>query len=151
MSGCLSSVGNEEGVLSQPFSVTASSPLDGSYRPGNSSLYSSLSWCSSPAAFSPQYLQFNFGKVVTVSGIATQGDAVDEKWVTKYAVSYGYDEQSWLDYAEGQVKVIEKTTGTVDKLNQTSRTSFNNNKYYILNSSPIDELGGGAYESGWWC
>ena len=44
------------------------------------------------------------GKVVTVSGIATQGDAVDNKWVTEYTVSYGYDEQSWLDYAGGQVK-----------------------------------------------
>ena len=110
-SGCLSSVGNEEGVASPPVSVTASPQLDVSHRPENSSLYGSSSWCSSGVASAPQYLQFDFGKVVTVSGIATQGDAVDDKWVTKYAVSYGYDEQSWLDYAGRQVKVIEKTAG----------------------------------------
>ena len=103
-SGCFSSLGNEEGVTSRPFLVVTASSLDGSHRPEDSSLYGSSSWCSSGDASSPQYLQFDFGKVVTVSGIATQGDAVDNKWVTKYAVSYGYDEQSWLDYAGGQVK-----------------------------------------------
>ena len=72
----------------------------------DSSLYGSSSWCSNGDASSPQYLQFDFGKVVTVSGIATQGDAADNKWVTKYAVSYGYDEQSWLDYAGGQVQSV---------------------------------------------
>ena len=118
-SGCLSPVGNEEGVLSRPFSVTASSSLDVSHRPVNSALYGSSSWCSSLSASSRKYLQFDFGKVVTVSGIATQGDTVDDKWVKKYAVSYGYDGQSWLDYDGGQVKIIEKTAGTVDKLNET--------------------------------
>ena len=100
LSGCSSSVGNEEGVASQAFSVTASSQLDGGHTPENSFLYGSSSWCSNGDASSPQYLQFDFRKVVTVSGIATQGDAADNKWVTKYAVSYGYDEQSWLDYAQ---------------------------------------------------
>ena len=101
---CFSSLGNEEGVTSPPISVSASSQLDGSHMPEDSSLYGSSSWCSDVHAFSPQYLQFDFGKVVTVSGIATQGDAADDKWVAKYAVSYGYDEQSWLPYAGGQVK-----------------------------------------------
>ncbi|XP_067027637.1 uncharacterized protein [Acropora muricata] len=100
--GCLSSVGNEQGVPSRPFSVTASSQLDLSHRPDDSFLYGTSSWCSNPTASSPQYLQFDFGKVVTISGIATQGDAVDNKWVTKYAVRYGYDERSWLDYDGGQ-------------------------------------------------
>ena len=104
LSGCLSSVGNEEGVLSWSFSVTASSQLDSSHTPENSFLYGSSSWCSNGDASFPQYLQFDFGKVVTVSGIATQGDAVDNKWVTEYAVIYGHDEQSWLDYAGGQVQ-----------------------------------------------
>lgn len=109
-SGCLSSLGNEEDVPSHPFSVTASSQLDGSHMPENSSLYGSSSWCSSGVASSSQYLQFDFGKVVTVTGIATQGDAVDNKWVTEYAVSYGYYDHSWLDYAGGQVKCLTKDT-----------------------------------------
>ena len=102
-SACFSSLGNEKGVTSPPFSVTASSHLDGSHTPVHSSLYGSSSWCSNRDASSPQYLQFDFRKVVTVSGIATQGDNRDNKWVTEYAVRYGYDEQSWLDYAGGQV------------------------------------------------
>ena len=104
----MSSVGNEEGVSSRPFSVTASSQVDGSHRPDNSVLYGASSWCSSGDSSTAQYLQFDFGKVVTVSGVATQGDAVDNKWVTHYAVSYGYDGQSWLDYASGQVKFQPK-------------------------------------------
>ena len=102
-SACFSSLGNEKGVTSPQYSVTASTELDGSHMAEDSSLYGSSSWCSNGDASSPQYLQFDFGKVVTVSGIATQGDAVDDKWATKYAVSYGYDEKSWLDYAGGQV------------------------------------------------
>ncbi|XP_044164304.1 uncharacterized protein LOC114948378 [Acropora millepora] len=100
--GCFSSLGNEKGVTSPPFSVTASSQLDGSHTGDDSSLYGSSSWCSNGDTSSRQFLQFDFGKVVTVSGIATQGYAVDNKWVTEYAVVYGYDEQSWLDYAGGQ-------------------------------------------------
>ncbi|XP_067027504.1 receptor-type tyrosine-protein phosphatase S-like isoform X3 [Acropora muricata] len=108
--GCLSSVGNEESVPSRPFSVTASSQLDRSHRPDDSFLYGPSSWCSNPTASSPQYLQFDFRKVVTISGIATQGDAVDNNWVIKYAVSYGYDEQSWFDYAQEK-----HLTGNSDK------------------------------------
>ncbi|XP_067026815.1 uncharacterized protein [Acropora muricata] len=100
--GCFSSLGNENGVTSPQFSVTASTELDGSHMAKDSSLYGSSSWCSNGDASSPQYLQFNFRTVVTVSGIATQRDAVGDKWVTEYAVSYGYDEQSWLDYAGRQ-------------------------------------------------
>ncbi|XP_044164303.1 Down syndrome cell adhesion molecule-like protein 1 [Acropora millepora] len=100
--GCFSSLGNEKGVTSPQFSVTASTELDGSHMAEDSSLYGSSSWCSNGDASSPQYLQFDFGKVVTVNGIATQGDALENKWVTKYAVSHGYDGQSWLYYAGGQ-------------------------------------------------
>ena len=105
-SACFSSLGNEKGVTSPQISVTASTELVGSHTAEDSSLYGSSSWCSHGDASYPQYLQFNFGKVVTVSGIATQGDAVGDKWVTKYAVSYGFDEQSWLDYAGGQVQSV---------------------------------------------
>ena len=116
-SACFLSLGNEEGVTSPPLSVTASSQLDGSHTPVHSSLYGSSSWCGSRVASSPQYLQFDFGKVVTVSGIATQGDAVENKWVTKYAVSYGYDEQSWLDYAGGQVNCHIKASYKITYVN----------------------------------
>ena len=55
LSGCLSFVGNEEGVPSWSFSVTASSQLDSSHTPQDSSLYGFSSWCSNGDASFPQY------------------------------------------------------------------------------------------------
>ncbi|XP_068725970.1 receptor-type tyrosine-protein phosphatase S-like isoform X4 [Montipora capricornis] len=107
--GCLSTVGNERDVNPRPFSVTASSELDATHAQGYSRLYGIKSWCSKVVS-SPQYLQFDFGKVITVSGIATQGDNVVDKWVTHYGVSYGYDGRSWLSYNGGQ-----QLTGNVNK------------------------------------
>ncbi|XP_068725972.1 receptor-type tyrosine-protein phosphatase T-like isoform X6 [Montipora capricornis] len=107
--GCLSTVGNERGVDPRPFSVTASSELDGTHTQAHSHLYGITSWCSRVVA-PPQYLQFDFGKVITVSGIATQGDDVVDKWVTGYGISYGYDGRSWLSYNIGQPLI-----GNVDR------------------------------------
>ncbi|XP_068677355.1 uncharacterized protein [Montipora foliosa] len=107
--GCLSTVGNERGVDPRPFSVTVSSELDDTHTEAYSRLYGIMSWCSRVVS-PPQYLQFDFGKVITVSGIATQGDNVVDKWVTSYGISYGYDGQSWLSYNGGQPLI-----GNVDK------------------------------------
>ncbi|XP_068677363.1 uncharacterized protein [Montipora foliosa] len=107
--GCLSTVGNERGVDPRPFSVTASSELDGTHTQDYSRLYGIKSWCSKVVS-PPQYLLFDFGKVITVSGIATQGDNEVDKWVTSYGISYGYDGQSWLSYNGGQHLI-----GNVDK------------------------------------
>ncbi|XP_068725987.1 uncharacterized protein [Montipora capricornis] len=107
--GCLSTVGNERGVNPRPFSVTASSELDDTHKEGYSRLYGIKSWCSKIVS-PPQYLQFDFGKVITVSGIATQGDDVVDKWVTSYGISYGYDGRSWLSYNIGQHLI-----GNIDK------------------------------------
>ncbi|XP_068677380.1 receptor-type tyrosine-protein phosphatase T-like isoform X2 [Montipora foliosa] len=107
--GCLSTVGNERGVDPRPFSVTASSELDGTHTQDYSHLYGIKSWCSKVVS-PPQYLQFDFGKVITVSGIATQGDNEVDKWVTSYGISYGYDGQSWLSYNGGQHLI-----GNIDK------------------------------------
>ncbi|XP_068677378.1 receptor-type tyrosine-protein phosphatase T-like isoform X4 [Montipora foliosa] len=107
--GCLSTVGNERGVKPRPFSVTASSELNATHTQAYSRLYGITSWCSRVTS-PPQYLQFDFGKVITVSGIATQGDNVVDKWVKSYGISYGYDGQSWLSYDGGQPLI-----GNVDK------------------------------------
>ena len=102
--GCLSPVGNERGV-NRNFGITASSILDNAHIASYSRLYDYASWCSSLAS-APQYLEIDFRKVVTVTGVATQGDATSssDKWVTSYAISYGYDGQTWINYAAGQVK-----------------------------------------------
>ena len=101
--GCLSSVGNERGV-NRKFGITASSILDNAHIASYSRLYGYASWCSSLAS-APKYLEVDFRKVVIVTGVATQGDAVMDKWVTSYAISYGYDKQIWINYAAGQVDI----------------------------------------------
>ena len=97
-------MGNERGV-NQRFGIRASSILDNAHKASFSRLYGAASWCSSLAS-APQYLEVDFRKVVTVTGVATQGDATSssDKWVTSYAISYGYDKQTWINYAAGQVK-----------------------------------------------
>ena len=103
--GCLSALGNEKDV--KFLGATASSQLDNTHTPSYSRLYGVTSWCSASVSL-PQYLQFNAGKVITVSGIATQGDNVENKWVTSYAISYGYDGQKWFDYSGGMVSFVLK-------------------------------------------
>ena len=89
--------------LRRNFGLTASSELDSRHKAGYSRLYGITSWCSSSVS-PPQYLEADFRKVITVTGIATQGDNEADKWVTSYAISYGYDKQTWFNYASGQVR-----------------------------------------------
>ena len=90
--------------LRRKFGMTASSELDWRHKAGYSRLYGITSWCSSSVS-TPQYLEADFGKVITLTGIATQGDNEVEKWVTSYAISYGYDKQTWFNYADGKVRL----------------------------------------------
>jgi len=102
-SGCLSPMLNERG-FTRNFVMTASSELDGRHRAGYSRLYAITSWCSSSVS-PPQYLEADFRKVITVTGIATQGDTEVDKWVISYVISYGYDKRTWFNYAGGQVRL----------------------------------------------
>ena len=101
LTGCFSSIGNERFVV-RTLGTTASSELDNDHKAGWSRLYGVNSWCSASVSL-PQYLQFDAKKVITVSGVATQGDNVLDIWVTSYAISYGYDGQTWFDYSSGRV------------------------------------------------
>ena len=96
-------MGNERGVT-RSLGIVASTQLDNTHTPSYSRLYGMTSWCSLSVSL-PQYLQFDFGSVFTVTGVATQGDAVNDKWVKSYTISYGYDGQTWIKYASGQVKI----------------------------------------------
>ena len=101
-------MGNERGVH-RDLGIVASSKLDGGHNSGYSRLYGVTSWCSSLSGPHPHYLQFDFRRVVTVTGVATQGDAVNDKWVKSYTISYGYDNQTWISYAAGQVMLCSDT------------------------------------------
>ena len=60
--------------------------------------------CSSSVSL-PQYLQADFNKIVTVTGVATQGDALRNNRVTSYLIRYGYDGKTWISYGAGQVNL----------------------------------------------
>ena len=95
---------SSERDLKRNFDMTASSHFDNTHKAGYSRLYGITSWCSSSVS-PPQYLEADFKKVITVTGIATQGDDVVNKWVKSYTISYGYDGQRWFNYASGQVRL----------------------------------------------
>ena len=69
-----------------------------------SRLYGTDGWCSSSVSL-PQYLQADFNKIVTVTGVATQGDALRNNRVTSYLIRYGYDGKTWISYGAGQVNL----------------------------------------------
>ena len=98
--GCFVSFKNESGKV-RDFTITASSE-DSSYRASYSHLYGTHGWCSSSVSL-PQYLQADFNQIVTVTGVATQGDARRNNWVTSYLIRYGYDDKTWISYGAGQV------------------------------------------------
>ena len=64
------------------------------------------SWCStSPAA--NYHLQFDFGRVVTITGIATQGSPITNDWVKEFYLDYGNAIDSLTNYQEdGTIKVF---------------------------------------------
>ena len=85
------------------FTITASSELS-SHTASHSRLYGTDGWCSSSVSL-PQYLQADFNKIVTVTGVATQGDAQRNNRVTSYLIRYGYDGKTWISYGAGQVNL----------------------------------------------
>lgn len=51
-------------------------------------------WCAGGNGIS-EYLQVDLGKVVTVTGLATQGSPSGTDWVKTYSVSYSNDKRRW--------------------------------------------------------
>ena len=101
--GCFESFKNERFQTTRDFTITASSELS-SHNATYSRLYGTHGWCSSSASL-PQYLQADFNQIVTVTGVATQGDAQRNNWVTSYLIRYGYDGKTWISYGAGQVNL----------------------------------------------
>ena len=101
--GCFESFKNERDQTTRDFTITASSQLS-SYKADFSRLYGTHGWCSSSASL-PQYLQADFGQIVTVTGVATQGDKKRDNRVTSYLIRYGYDGKTWISYGAGQVNL----------------------------------------------
>ena len=102
LTGCFLSFKNERGKT-RNFTITKSSE-DSGYKASYSHLYGTHGWCSSSVSL-PQYLQADFGQIVTVTGVATQGDPQRNNWVTSYLIRYGYDSKTWISYGAGKVNL----------------------------------------------
>ena len=50
-----------------------------------------------------QWLQIDFGELVRVTKVATQGRQDQNQWVTKFALSYSVDGMHWVEYKENSV------------------------------------------------
>ena len=92
--GCHSSLGVEDGRIQAP-QMRASSEVDASHAAGFGRLYGSSSWCSALSS-SSEYLQVDLGQMMTVTGVATQGDPTSDKWVTRYSVQFGDFNTRWF-------------------------------------------------------
>ncbi|KAK3738382.1 hypothetical protein QZH41_017221 [Actinostola sp. cb2023] len=86
--------------------MTSSSSSNNSHDASHCRLYGSSSWCSSTTS-NTEYIQVDLGQVKTVTGIATQGNPTQDKWVKSYKVSYGFsDGVDRYEYKEGQFTKI---------------------------------------------
>jgi len=50
-----------------------------------------------------QWLQIDFGELVRVTKVATQGRQDSDQWVTKFTLSYSVDGIHWVEYKENSV------------------------------------------------
>ncbi|XP_048583976.1 uncharacterized protein LOC5501433 isoform X1 [Nematostella vectensis] len=90
---CTQPLGMEnQGILST--AMTSSSEIDGSHSASAGRLYGGSSWCSATLS-SSEYLQVDLGRVVRVTGIATQGSPDEYKWASRYRLSYSNDSNTW--------------------------------------------------------
>ena len=59
-------------------------------------------WCSKTND-GKQWLQIDFGELVQVTKVATQGQQDGNHWVTKFTLSYSMDGIHWAEYKENSV------------------------------------------------
>ena len=103
VSVCNRGLGVESGLsLPSGFSLTASS---GSGTASNGRLSGASSWCAS-SIDNNQYLQLDFGKIKTITGIAIQGNPTENKWVKEFYMDYGTSSSSLMTYQENGIPKV---------------------------------------------
>ena len=55
-----------------------------------------------------QWLQIDFGELVRVTKVATQGRQDYSQWVTKFTLSFSVDGMHWVEYKENSVTWVSK-------------------------------------------
>ena len=97
---CNEGLGIEHGTaLPQGFIMTSSSNQTGKDASSARLNDASSSWCASLNNVN-QYLQIDFGKTLTITGIAVQGNPIADSWVKDFYFDYGMDLNSLVTYQE---------------------------------------------------
>ena len=92
---------------------TALSSSDAKHSPARARLniqadsYGVGAW-SAKANDDKQWLQIDFGELVRVTKVATQGRQDADQWVTKFSLSYSMDGVYWAEYKEMSVTWVSK-------------------------------------------
>ena len=104
---CHSPLGMENGRI--PDSALTSANPDNYHPFTNARLnHNGPGWTPRVTNIEDAYLQVDFGKVVLLTGIATQGSSYDgDNWLKSYYFSYSKDDKSWLFY-KGNAKTDYK-------------------------------------------
>ena len=55
-----------------------------------------------------QWLQIDFGELVRVTKVATQGRQDVSQWVTKFTLSFSVDGMHWIEYKENSVTWVSE-------------------------------------------
>ena len=72
----------------------------------------SSSWCASSNNVN-QYLQIDFGKTLTITGIAVQGNPIADSWVKDFYFDYGKDLNSLVTYQEYGASKVSYYSGVL--------------------------------------
>lgn len=74
------------------------------------------------------YIQVNFRELKYLSGVVTQGEGREEKWVTEYQVYYSVDGVDFYPYSNKQDGTAKTFTANTDT-NTKVTNYFGNNVY----------------------
>ncbi|EDO30628.1 predicted protein, partial [Nematostella vectensis] len=119
---CTQPLGMEnQGILST--AMTSSSEIDGSHSASAGRLYGGSSWCSATSS-SSEYLQVDLGRVVRVTGIATQGSPDEDKWASQYRLSYSNDSNTWTTVTSDFAGNVDGNGVRVNWLSPQIRSRF---------------------------
>ena len=83
--------------------MRASTVHSGNYLPSYARLHGDRGdgWCASYSDDTPNdWLQIDFGKIIKVCGVATQGDINGNEWITEFKLSFSSSGDSWKNYMD---------------------------------------------------
>lgn len=93
--GAFSPLGLENNII-PVIQLTSSSSRDANHTAREARLYNFNAWCAGGSGTN-EYLQVNLGELMTITGLATQGDPHGSGWVKTYNVSYSKNGKEWRE------------------------------------------------------